>query len=131
MVTSEHSGDYQHPRLVHLAGPGEDGYMAMEYQDVLRQATDRLTGVRGQEGRGCGPLKTEKHVIKARFEISDGDVAVEGSSIRGLQDLAGVVEKRNFWGIWCAKACDGGDCVLLFFRHLPTRSSDCLLKAYR
>eukprot|EP00913_Durusdinium_trenchii_P009566 g8989.t1 len=37
MVTSEHSGDYQHPRLVHLAGPGEDGYMAMEYQDVLRQ----------------------------------------------------------------------------------------------
>ncbi|CAK9099513.1 Uncharacterized WD repeat-containing protein all2124 [Durusdinium trenchii] len=30
-------GDYQHPRLVHLAGPGEDGYMAMEYQDVLRQ----------------------------------------------------------------------------------------------
>ena len=31
-------GDYQSPRLVHLGGADEDGYLLMEYKDIIRQA---------------------------------------------------------------------------------------------
>jgi len=30
-------GDYQSPRLMHLGGAGEEGYLLMEYKDIIRQ----------------------------------------------------------------------------------------------
>ena len=32
------AGDYQHPRLMRLGEPGEEGLMLVEYKDILRQA---------------------------------------------------------------------------------------------
>ena len=32
------AGDYQSPRLMHLGAAGEEGYLLMEYKDIIRQA---------------------------------------------------------------------------------------------